>query len=188
MRETKLSYLRNCLIRLMFTRDSTPPFIQTIQISMELLFYLSIIYGYQIGMVIFPNPFDPSTISVILLILFAARFIKLVSFIKLFYLILLQYICQNQAISLSEKIQIYIGIGFLLMIDVFTNISFDFHSTNISSESINQCKIIHYILLIFGVFHSSYQAGFLFHALSGGLFLALWTLKRASMCRSKNCK
>jgi hypothetical protein len=89
---------------------------------------------------------------------------------------------------MDEKIRIYIGIGLLLIIDVITNTSFDFHSTNLSSESINSCKIIHYCLLVFGVFHSSLNAGFLFHALSGGLFLILWTLKRASMCRSKDCK
>lgn len=76
-------------------------------------------------------------------------------------------------------------LSLLIVVDILSNISFDFYSENLSSESLNVNKIAQYATFIFGVAQSVLSDSAALQGISAGCLLAVWFLKRASVCRNK---
>lgn len=178
--------LVNALKRFFMNRNSLPSFLHIFEHSFEALLYLIVIHS-------------PNTISELIVlnqstaIFIAAIFIKLIilrattgiSFIKIFYPVVLNltlYLTSEE--TLPILIVILIVMGFLLVVDLLSNIALDFNQTSIHSETLNFTKLFHLMFFILGIIQSKFwnnSPGFL---LSGVAFGVLTLLKGASIMRN----
>ena len=72
--------------------------------------------------------------------------------------------------------------------DVISNVSMDFNPSSIYSETINLSKMLHPIVLFYGILTSIVWSSPYAHLGSTGLFIMLAVLKNASMMRSSSLK
>lgn len=151
------------------------------------MLYIAVINGFTFSNILQPNTTSLIAISLIFAALLTFRIIKGLSLVKFVYISLLAFsiISINTSTSVSIAIIFVVLLGLLIAVDLISNISFDFYSDNLSSESLNISKIAHYATFIFGVAQSVLWDNAALQGISAGCLLAVWFVKRASVGRSK---
>jgi hypothetical protein len=183
------SWLKRSLLRIFINRSTTPPYLQIIQTCIEAILYLAIINGFSISSILIPNSTSKITVALVLKALLTIRLSKGLSLIRFVYIAFLSY--SFTILNTSDPIYAIMFLFFLgifIAIDILSNISFDFYSENLSSESLNICKVLHFIAFIFGVSSTLLSNSLVFDGIGAAIFIALWLVKRASICRSKMYK
>lgn len=171
------------LIKIFVARNTLPPFLQIIQTCIESVLYIAIINGFPLGTHLF-NPNSANiVICLILMGLLLVRLLNGMSLIRFVYIPILSYALSP--INASSSIIIILVIGLFVIMDIISCISFDFYSENLSSESLNICKILHYTALILGLSQTVLGNNVIMDGVCSGIFLGVWLIKRASICRSK---
>lgn len=126
-------------------------------------------------------------ISLVFGALLIFRILKGLSLVKFVYIPLLAFsiISINTSTTSLTAVVFVVILSLLIAVDIISNISFDFYSENLSSESLNINKIAQYATFIFGVALSVLWDSAALQGISAGCLLTVWFLKRASVCRNK---
>jgi len=119
------------------------------------------------------------------------RVFKGISLVKFGYVLMLNYLFQYLQLN-GMDVSIILLITFIslfLVIDVISSMAFDFYNDNITSESINTSKILHFIFIYLGIIHSNvWHNSVIAQIISIIGFVILFFVKRASMAKSSNFK
>lgn len=151
------------------------------------MLYIAVINGFTFSTLLQPDNSSLIAVSLILAALLLFRILKGLSLVKFVYIPLLAFsiISINNSTSANIAIFFILIISLLIAVDILSNVSFDFYSENLSSESLNISKIAQYATFIFGIAQSVLWDSAALQGVSAGCLLAVWFLKRASVCRNK---
>lgn len=153
MKKNLTFYILGLLQRLFIRKNTLPPFLIFSSLSLEFLLYSFAIHQSEILILIFPK-INQSVIPLlaIQIVLLLYRLLVGVSFIKNVYpafLCLTLKILEPTTIGFSTAVLVLMSV--LILVDILSNINFSFQVNSLEAETINFCKILHYILFLFGI-------------------------------------
>jgi hypothetical protein len=182
--------LGNALKRFFINRNTLPSFLHIVEHCFEALVYLIVLHSPSaISELIEPNQSTAMMIAAIFIKLIILRATTGVSFIKIFYPVVLALtLYSSSQITPSFLVVILVLMGLLLVVDLLSNVALDFSPTTIHSETLNLTKFFHLILFLLAIIQSKSWNNSPAFLICGATFGLLALLKGASVMRNDNFK